>query len=92
MSRLWLSRMSTIPCMAFDTGLFVANESVPKRASKMGRVMRCWDSIEMASSSVMLSLRLARNPWRNRSNSSPTPVSISRMACMRAAPQHSVTL
>ena len=66
-------------CIARDTGLFIAKESVPESASKIGRVMRCCDSMEMASSGVMLSLRLARSPVRNLSNSSATLGSPSRI-------------
>ncbi|SHP92232.1 Uncharacterised protein [Mycobacteroides abscessus subsp. abscessus] len=56
-------------CMTLDTGLWEAKSCPSKRASKTGLVIRCWDSMLIASASLMESLRLSRNPFRNRSNS-----------------------
>ena len=74
-------------CMTTETGLWVAKSWPANRASKTGLVIRCWESMLIASSPLMESLRLSRNPFRNRSNCSRTAESVlrsPRMVLIRA--------
>ncbi|CFE62755.1 Uncharacterised protein [Mycobacterium tuberculosis] len=60
--------MSTIFCMARDTGLCDAKSCPANSASNTGLVIRCCESMLIASSGVIESLRLSRSPARNCSN------------------------
>ena len=72
-------------CMPIETGLLVAKPDPPNRASNTGAVIRCWLSIDTASSVVIESFRLPCNPVRKSSKVAFTwGPEAARIALMRA--------